>query len=385
MRSLAITRASLRRVVRDRTALFFLIVLPVFVILIIGASVRGFSTFRVGIVDLGAGQAGHQLSTALRHASDLDVRTYPSLAAATKAVARGEVGAAVVLPAGMDERVRQGTPVPVGVMAEPANSNQQAAATAVDSVIAGQGARLQAAEFASAQVGGSLASNLLRVQAIEPGVATVAVDTSQVDSTQTILPEGYSYSAPTMLVLFVFLSALGAGAGIIETRRLGLYERMAAAPIRAGTIVLGEFQAFAAIALVQSALIVGIGAMVFGVSWGSPLAATVLVIVWALVGAGAGMLAGTLFRTPEQATATGTAVGIVFGMLGGCMWPLAVLSSSFREFGHVVPQAWAVDAWTDLLSRGGTLHSIAPQLAVLAGFAVLFLTLATFRLRRVLA
>ncbi len=97
------------------------------------------------------------------------------------------------------------------------------------------------------------------------------------------------------------------------------------------------------------------------------------------------MLAGTLFRTPEQATATGTAVGIVFGMLGGCMWPLAILSSSFREVGHVVPQAWAVDAWTDLLSRGGTLHSIAPQLAVLAGFAVLFLTLATFRLRRVLA
>ena len=40
------------------------------------------------------------------------------------------------------------------------------------------------------------------------------------------------------------------------------------------------------------------------------------------------------------------------------------------------------DAWTALLSRGGNLGTIAPQLGVLAVFAAGFLALATYRLRR---
>jgi ABC-2 type transport system permease protein len=130
---------------------------------------------------------------------------------------------------------------------------------------------------------------------------------------------------------------------------------------------------------------VTIGAVVFGVSWGNPLAALVLVLVWSLVGAGAGMLSGTLYRTPEQATAVGPALGIALAMLGGCMWPLALTTSTMRVVGHFTPQAWAVDAWTALLSRHGTVSSIAGNLGVLTLFAAGFLLLATTRLRRALA
>jgi len=71
-------------------------------------------------------------------------------------------------------------------------------------------------------------------------------------------------------------------------------------------------------------------------------------------------------------------------MLGGCMWPLSIVSQTMRNVGHVTPQAWAVDAWTDLLSRGGTLATILPQLAVLTAFAAGFLAIATIRMRRLL-
>ena len=42
-----------------------------------------------------------------------------------------------------------------------------------------------------------------------------------------------------------------------------------------------------------------------------------------------------------------------------------------------------MDAWTDLLSRGGTLTTILPQLAVLVAFAAGFLAIATVRMRRI--
>jgi ABC-2 type transport system permease protein len=380
--ALCVTRVSVRRYVRDRTALLYMLILPVAVILVLGATLRGFTTFRVGVVDLGAGPAGSQLTRALEGSAALNVRHYATLGAARAGVARGEVSTAVVLPAGMDAALRAGSTVTIDVLAEQTNSTEQAAAAAVTSVVQNQGSRVQAAVFATAQGGGSFDQNLSRATALQQSIGQVSVSSQQVQSRHHVLPEGFSYSAPTMLVLFVFLNALAGGAVIIETRRLGMYERMAAAPVRAVSIVLGEALTYVAVALVQSVLIVSIAAVVFGVSWGNTPAAVLLIAAWAFVGAGAGMLAGTLFRTPEQATSIGPAIGIVLAMLGGCMWPLAMVSSVMRRVGHVTPQAWAVDAWTKLLAQHGTLTSIAADLAALAAFAAALLGLATARLRR---
>lgn len=385
MTAAAIAVTALRRIARDRTALFFLVALPVLVILIMGATLRGFSTVRVGLVDLGSGRAGAQLAAALSNAPDLRIRPYGSVSVAQKAVARGEVNTAVILPQGMDDQLRDGRTVQVEVLAERANGSQQAAAAAVASVIGVQGETMQAAQFATGLGHGDFYANLSLAARLQPTIVQVRATSLQVESHSDTLPEGFSYSAPTMLVMFVFLNALAGGASTIETRRLGMFERMEAAPVRPSAIIAGEALGYSVIALAQSALIVIIGSLVFGVSWGNWIAATVLVVTWALVGAGAGMLSGTLFRTPEQASAMGPALGMALAMLGGCMWPLSIVNSSMRTAGHLAPHAWAVDAWTALLSRGATLATIAPDVGILAGFAAAFLALATWRLRRALS
>jgi ABC-2 type transport system permease protein len=384
MSALAIAKASLLRVGRDRTALFFIIALPIFVIVIIGATVRGFSTFPVGVVDQGAGLSGQDVITAMSHTHELKVHHYASITSATKAVARSEVSVAVVLPAGMDADLRAGRPIEIQVLAEQSNSNQQAAISAVRSVVASEGSRVQAALFASEQQGGSYDQNLVRAATVQPTVPLVHIRSVQVDSRSDTLPEGFSYSAPTMLVLFVFINTLAGAGNIVENRKLGMYERMSAAPIRPATIIVGETIALVAVSLLQAALIVAVGAIAFGVSWGNPLAALVLITVWALVASGASMVAGTLFRTPEQAGVLGSTLGIALGMLGGCMWPLSIVSGFMRAVGHITPHAWAVDAWTALIARGASLPTIGTDLAALAGFAVLLMGLATVRLRRVL-
>jgi len=169
-------------------------------------------------------------------------------------------------------------------------------------------------------------------------------------------------------------------AAIIQTRKYGVFARALATPIRPRDLVLGEGLCY--LALIQSVLIVFVGAVMFDVSWGDLAAAVALVGMWALVGTGAGILSGTLFRTPEQAAAIGPAVGIAFAMLGGCMWPLEIVPDSVRLAGHAFPHAWAVDAWTNLLSRGGGLVEIGGYLGILAAYAVGLLAIASLRLRR---
>lgn len=382
MITLTVAGTSLHRLLRDRRAMFFVVVLPVVVILVVGLTVRGFDKFRVGvIVPAGSGALARELAVDLQRAPALDVRTTTDASAAEVQLRRGELAALVVLPAGYDRALTSGGAVQLPVLTSAQNSNQEAVYTAVAAAVSAQSARVQAARFAAAHSGLPFASTLARAGALQPHAAVVTVQPQLVQA-GNILPPGFNYSAPTMLVLFVFINALAGGAFVIQARQLGIYQRALAAPVRVRSVLAGEGLATLAVALLQSALIVMIGALVFSVRWGNPLAAACLIVTWAAVGAGAGMLSGALFHTAEQASAIGPALGIALGMLGGCMWPLEIASPLMRTIGHFTPHAWAVDAWTALLSRDGTVVTIAPKLAVLGAFALALLALASARLRR---
>jgi linearmycin/streptolysin S transport system permease protein len=383
MRTLAIAQASGRRLLRDKRALFFTIVLPIVLILVVGAVARGFNTFKIGIVDLDRSRASHQLLVDLEHTAGISTVSYPSVSALNRAVARSEISAGVVMPSGLQADERSGQPVSIPIVAEQANTTQQAAVNRIRSVIDTYGGRVEAGQFAS-RFGGDFSRNFDLAVSLAAKTPQVGLATQVVAVSQNTLPPGFEYSAPTELVLFVFLTAVAGGAAVVESRRLGVFERVLAAPVRPSTIVIGESVTAVLIAVVQSALIVLVGSLVFGVSWGNPPAALLLLLLWCLVGAGAGMMAGTLFRTPEQASAIGPVVGITFAMLGGCMWPLSIVSATMRAIGHATPQAWAVDAWTNLLASHGTIATIWHQLGILALFALGFFAVATVRSRRLL-
>jgi ABC-2 type transport system permease protein len=378
----ALAGAELRRLVRDRTFLFFMVLLPVLIILLIGITISSNEQVRVGVVD----QQPGPLSTSLvRHLGDdpaLSVEAIDSRAEAAESLRRNEVSAAVVIPEGFDAALRGGQQVTVPVLVPGAAESSQAALAAVSAVVSRHAAQVQAARFAADRGGRSFDENLAAASRLQQADPAVPLRTEVVDSASDYLPLGFSYSAPTMLVLFVFINALAGGAAMIQTRQYGILSRALAAPTRPRDLVAGEALAYLSLTVGQAVLIVAIGAFLFGVEWGNPFAAAALIFVWALVGTGAGMLSGTLFRTPEQAGAIGPAVGIAFGMLGGCMWPLEIVPPSVRALGHVTPHAWAVDAWVEVLSRGGGLPQIAGYLGILALYAVVLLALASLRLRR---
>jgi ABC-2 type transport system permease protein len=131
-----------------------------------------------------------------------------------------------------------------------------------------------------------------------------------------------------------------------------------------------------ALAVLQSLIIVVVGALVFGVDWGDPLAATALVAVYAAVGAGVGLLTGAVGRDADRVGAIAPVIGIVLGALGGCMIPLEIFPPTMRAIAHAVPQYWAVTAWQRLIFDGAGIAGIAAPIAVLALFAIVFLGLA---------
>jgi ABC-2 type transport system permease protein len=386
VKALVMAASALRRLARDRLALFFIVLLPVVIILVVGLAFgdAGSQRVPVGVADLGAGRLGSELRAELEASPALEPRGFEDADAVRKAVRRGVVAAGVVLPAGYDQTLRSGGQAEVTLVVDQSRPAPAPVRSAVAAVIAGQGAEVRAASFAAEEAGVPFDTALARARALAEAQEQVRVEATTIGSREDALPTGFNYTAPANLVLFVFITSVAGAAGLIEARRLGVTRRLLATPTTASTILFGEALGRFAVALLQAAIIFGVGWLLFGVDWGDPPAASLLIVTFALVATGVGMLLGAVLRNAEQATSIGPLVGIALGMLGGCMWPLAIVPAPMRAVGHLFPQAWAMDGFIALIARNAGLAGIIRQLAVLAAFAAVLLALATWRLRKAL-
>ena len=263
---------------------------------------------------------------------------------------------------------------------DPSGQSSVAARGPVSAAVDQESATATAARFAAVHAGVSFDGALVTARSLATG-GGVSVDVSAATG-RAPLPTAFSYTAPSNLVLFVFITSLAAAVIIVNARRLGVTRRMLATPTPAGAILTGQAVSRFGMAVFQGVFIVALGAVVFGVSWGDPLAAALLVLSFALVSTGAALLMGTFARTEDQAGAMGPAIGIALGMLGGCMWPLVIVPPIMRAIGHATPHAWAMDGFIALIANGAHVGDIVGKLLALAVFAALLLAAGIWSMRR---
>ncbi len=382
MKALAIAATDLRRLLRWRANLFFLFVLPMLIILLLGAVFGGADQARIGVVDRDGSRLSEQFASALRRQPSTEVHAYAAAAALQRAVARGDLDAGLVLGAGYGARLGRGEQASLSYLARPDSVAQQLRAT-VQSVAAEQGRTLAAAQ--ALEQGSSFPVALAKAQRAAARTPRVAVRVTAPDGGAYATTGGrFDAGASTQLLLFIFLTSLSGAAFMIETRRLGIARRILSTPTSAATLVVGQLLGRLAIALVQALIIVLGSLLFFGVNWGDPLATSAVILAFCLVGTGAAILVGSLCSSEQQAQPIAFLLGLGLAALGGSMAPLEVFPSTARAIAHVTPHAWANDAFSQVLKHGGDLVSILPQLAVLAGFAFVLIALAVSRLRHTL-
>jgi ABC-2 type transport system permease protein len=334
----------------------------------------------VGVLDGDGTAASGRLLAALRGSDGLAVEVFHDVDDLRFDVRSDGVATGVVIPPGYADRLAAGEAVPVDLLVDPTSTSAAAVRATVEAAVSGEAVRLAAADVAAA-AGTPRADARALAERVAPTITPVAVRAEDVGTGGEADAGAFGYTTPANLVLFVFVSTLVVGAFLANERDQGLTRRMLATPHRTRTIVLGLGAAKLAHALVQSAVIVVVGAVVFDVDWGDPLGAALTVVLFALVATGVGLLVGATARDAEQARAIGSSVAIALGMLGGCMWPLEVVPPFMRTLGHVTPHAWAMDAWSGLVLDGEGVGGVAVPLLVLLGYAVALGALSTWRLR----
>jgi ABC-2 type transport system permease protein len=366
---LAFARVALIRLGRDRTNLFFLLVFPLLLVLLLGASFGGGGPApQVGLV------GGDAALVATLGEQDLLVDEYADEATAAADVERGVVVAAVVVERGGARWLVPPEGVDVGLdvrvqRALSASAVRARAAAALTSLgVPGPGA--VAAVDAVGDVGPSVTVTTVG----DGGLASEFAGLGQFD-----------LGASQQLLLFVFITALTSSVSVVQARRWRVVDRALTGPTSAGTVLGGLALGQLAIALVQAGLVLAGTALLFGVSWGDPVATGSVVVLFSVVATSAGMLLGALVSNEEQVAGIAVPLSLVAAAFGGSMLPLELFPEALLPLADATPHGWANRAFAEIVRRGGGVTDVLPELAVLGGFAVVLAVLATFALRRTTA
>jgi len=382
----------------DRSALVFFLILPLVFTSALGTALNngnsggGDNRVPVALVDADGSTLSQQLATTL--SASTVIRTITATAAEGEELLADEsVAAVLTVPAGFAEGLRGGQQVALRLRSAPndtqtllVNEEVRAAASRLGNAATAALASVAEAEkvrpFASAaareayfQQGREMASAIL-------AQVPAAIETTQAATTNPQTAEGFEQSSPGQLVTWVLIALIGAAEVFVNERLGGTLRRLVVMPMRKATILIGKITGRLTLGLIQMALLIGFGAFALGVNWGrSPLALVLVIVSFGLSAVAPGVLLATFAKTRSQAAGLTVLFSMLTAALGGAWWPMEITPPAYQTAVKVLPTTWAMRGLTDVIVRGTDVSGVLPEVAMLLGFAAVFLGVGIWRFR----
>jgi ABC-2 type transport system permease protein len=415
---LTLMRIAWTNLTRDRVAQALTFLLPI-IFFSIFATVFGnqgnaqTTRIRVAVVDEDQSELSGRLIEGLKKESGLRVRTTaaddaagPALdrSAAERLVRGGDVPVAVVIPRGLGEAFGQsgfgGGPA-IALLADPSDPIapnmvggllQKVTMTAAPDLMM-QGGLRQFETYAgqlTPQQRTAVDAWLPRLKAGEGSSASGAAmgaNVQIVDVMRTGDKERgslISFYAAGIGVMFLLFSMVGAAGGVLlEEVESGTLERLLCTRLGMSGILFGKWIFLVAVGFAQLTVMFLWGTVAFGLPLFSHLAGfAVMTLATAAAAAALALILATLARSRAQLSGFSTILILTMSALGGSMFPRFLMSETMQRVGLVTFNAWALDGYLKVFWRDAPIWQLWPQLAVLSGLAILFLTGARVMARR---
>jgi len=384
-RVLAISSRIVRQFLRDRRTVAFLILVPSFVMGLLGYLVnQERATYDVALVNADAGvtlpsgnvvRLGDVVAEALGGEPGLRVVDMTP-GEAQDALAAGSIAAIFTLPEGLTRDVVTGAGASIGLRLEGAQ------ATVVQAVSMSAAAALRRSPELLRDALAPLPGAPSQAVPVKP---LLQLDVSYLHGGADLGPLDYMASAFIAGFVFFFVFLLTC-VSFLRERSSGTIERLAASPVSRGEVVLGYLGGFTVFAIIEALIILLFAIYVLGAVFVGSVWLVLLVELLLTLGAvSLGILLSFFARNELQVIQFVPLVIIPQFLLGGLVWPVETLARPLQWLAAVMPLTYAAGAMHDVMIKGAGIGDIAGNLAFLVGFAVVVATLAAAVLRREVA
>ena len=377
--SFRIAWKDLLEVFRNRMGLVLLILMPIFMMVMVGyiyPSDNSMSDVTIALVndDTGYGgftNASSTLSAILENTSSsidwMSLNTASSFDEVREMIQRGDVDAGIVISSNFSSSVMNGQQGTITLVTDQSNLQMS---SLLQSVIHG----------VFDELGTSLAQQNAQDLGVDPSNSLAVVQPYNVQTEGAI--EGtftyFDFVAPGIIAMTVMMSVMtGLPQAISEERESGTLDGMMVAPISRLSVILGKTLAQIGRGLLQGLIIIVIAVALFGVTiHGSILLvfALLLLCVFSFVGLG---IVLTSF-TKDQETAVMLMTTIMFPMmfLSGVFFPIEQMPWYMQTISNALPLTYVANALRKVMVLGADLSMISTELAILIGFGTVMIAIA---------
>jgi ABC-2 type transport system permease protein len=379
--SFRIAWKDLMELFRNRLGLIMLILMPIFMMGMVGfifPSNNSLNHVSVGLVNQDVGFGGSKVGsqvflTALNGINNrmgiLDISNATNLDALKDAVQKGNIQGGILIPNNFTQCIMSGQQGTLIIVTD--NSNPQVS-TAMQSALT--------AVFQ--QMGTMLAQqNVMALNSTinaTKALAIVQPYNIQVEGVVTGHTSYFDFVAPGIMAMTVMMSVMtGLPAAISQEKEVGTLDGMMVAPINRLSIIVGKTLAQTARGLLQGVLILILASLLFGVSiHGNILLVFALLLLGVFSFVGLGVVLTSFAK--DQETAMMVMMTLMFPMmfLSGVFFPVQQMPWYMQDISKVLPLTYAADALRKVMVLGAGIPQITTELAVLIAFGVVMIAIA---------
>jgi ABC-2 type transport system permease protein len=347
---LATLIAQLRMLLRNRTLLITSLGLALISIFVFGWLFGNGNDpqLRLGIVDHDNSATSQQIATQLGASDSLRVST-GSDDEELQALRAGDRDAVIVIGSGFGADLARGHAA-LQVYFDQSNPVTQASARmAVQSIVAG-----------------------LNVQAAgRPSPVTLDEQAVSVHHLRQI-----DWLTPGMLGMLLMYANLSVGTALVTWRKQGTLRRLAATPLRQGTLIGSQATARLLLSLAQCAVLLTVAILVFKVQIiGSWLALGLTVTLGALAMLALGFVIGSFARNAEVAASLTFLISFPMMFLGGSYFPTESAPAFLAALIRILPLSYLNDALRQVINNGADLAALRTDALALVVWMVVALLL----------
>jgi ABC-2 type transport system permease protein len=364
----AVASKEFRQIARDRRTLMILLFVPAFFLLLYGYALSfDIRNIPLAVYDQDRSSASREVvSTFVNSGYFLLVADVADDDEIVRLLDAGDARAALVIPAGFGRDVQTASPTALQVLVNGDNANTA-------TTVVGYAIGLINATSARYEIQARLAS---------PSGPLLTAETRiwynpELRSTLFLVPGLIAYIAMLTAVVSTALS-------IVKEKEAGTMEQVRMAPIGPLPYVAGKTAPYFVISLASAMAIVGASMLLFGLPMRGSWVMLIVAISLFLVGALAfGVLISTLAETQQVAFQLAVLTSYLPTlMLSGFIFPISSMPEALQTITYAVPARYFLAILRGIVLKGTGAAVFWQELAALAIFAMVVLSLASLRLRR---
>jgi ABC-2 type transport system permease protein len=405
MRALDLAIKDLLQIVRDVKSFFFILFMPIIFTFFFGwifSGIGGEEDIRlpVGIInqdlgdDLSAELEGYiNQSDAIRPIQIDEDELKNGLESAREAVLDEEYAAVAIIPENYGRALLAGELPRLTVLVDPYSQAGDTANRAIDAAVT---------RLVSAPAIALISTDILLDQgAIQDDQSSQLIDQVIMDvsvawenppiniqttnaGNESEEVEGvfnaFGQASPGMIVQFSVFGLITASNILVLERKFGVLARMLTTPITRVQIIGGHVLAMFILVIVQVGILILVGQFIFDLDYFNQTLATLLMVLsLAFFASSLGLLIGSISKSEDQVIMFSMLAMFILSAMGGAWFPLDITGETFSRIGHLLPTAWAMDGFQNIILRSQGLESVFLPIGILLGYGVVCFAIAIWR------